>query len=77
MATNTFYSNETDAKNDVNGRSHNYIAYLCPFTYGEKACGSWCPLFEIASHTRGLDGAVLTHVNLRCGDGQRVLHAIS
>jgi hypothetical protein len=77
MATNTFYTSNVDAINDVNGRTHNYISYLCPFTHENKACGSWCPLFEIAGHTRGIDGANLTHVNLRCGDGHRVFHSIT
>jgi len=75
MATNTFYSSNTDAVNDVNARNHDYIAYLCPYAHENKACGSWCPLFEIAGHVRSKDSVLLQHVNLRCGDGHRAFHA--
>jgi len=73
---NVFYSTEADALADVNGRSHTYIPYLCPFTHADKPCGSWCTLFEIAEHTRGLDVAKHRRVCLRCGDGQKVFHVI-
>jgi len=75
MATNTFYKNEAEAVSDVNSRTHDYIAFICPFTHEERACGSWCPLFEIAGHTRSHDGVVLTHVALRCGDGKKAFHS--
>lgn len=73
---NVFYTSEADARADVNARSHNYIPYLCPFASSDKACGSWCPLFEIAEHTRGIDSARMRRVCLRCGDGQKVFHVI-
>ena len=73
---NVFYTSNANALADVNGRQHNYIPYVCPFYFEEKSCGSWCALFEIAEHTRGLDGAKMRRVCLRCGDGQKVFAVI-
>jgi len=66
------YDNQTDAKNASDARTLSLIPYECPFSFEKKACGTWCSLFEIAEHTRGLDGAVMKRINLRCGDGNRI-----
>lgn len=54
------------------------IAYECPYTSTARACGNWCPLFEIQetqSIKTDANGENVTTfkqcVGLRCGDGKK------
>jgi hypothetical protein len=66
----TIYNNdEAGALSASNNRDTKSIEFECPFQPNARACGSWCALFEIASHTRSTDSATMYHVRLNCGAG--------
>jgi len=56
------YSSESDALNAFGNKTQVYISFLCPYTYNQKVCGSWCPLFEKSQI------GTTVKVNLRCGN---------
>jgi hypothetical protein len=68
MAT-IFRNDESGALSASNARDIESIEFECPYQSSPRACGSWCALFEIASSTRGTDGATMSHIRLNCGAG--------
>ena len=65
------FTDSTSALAAVDAKSHQYVDFECPYQPSRKACGSWCALYESATHTRDKDGAELTKVIPQCGSGNR------
>ncbi|MEK6832901.1 MAG: hypothetical protein AABY32_02545 [Nanoarchaeota archaeon] len=64
------YPNEADALTQYNTRTLRYIEFKCPFTYQDKMCGNWCPLFQYDSHPVDSTTTSQQRVALQCGSGK-------
>jgi len=68
-----FFTDDEDAAlNECADRELTSIEYECPYRDKPRACGSWCPLFEVSHHSRSSDGAILIQATLKCGAGTKI-----
>jgi hypothetical protein len=74
-----FVNDESTALSDSQAHTPLFsIAYECPYTHSDRACGNWCPLFEmnetqsIRTNADGVNETTFKQsVGLRCGDGKK------